>query len=109
PKSPMGVQTGLAGTASACVPSPGINSTSSPAFGDLPTVRAMGSGERAPIVGFDTEFTYAADGSRIIDSYQFSCVDPETSELRIDVTLLPLAPDRLAIGDALAVVIRESG
>lgn len=109
PKSPMGVQTGLAGTASACVPSPGINSASLPSFGALPTVRAMGSGERAPVIGFDTEFTYAADGSRIIDSYQFSCVDPETSELRIDVTLLPLTPDRVAIGDALAVVVRESG
>ncbi|MBN6777561.1 hypothetical protein JRG19_03220 [Pseudoclavibacter alba] len=100
------MQTGLAGSASASVPAPASQQHT---FGDLPTVRAMGSGERAPVIGFDTEFTYLDDGSRIVDSYQFSCVDPESPGLRVDVVLLPLEAKRLAVGDALAVVIRESG
>lgn len=105
PKSPMGVQTGLAGTATASVPAPASQHT----FGDLPTVRAMGSGDRAPVIGFDTEFTQLADGSRVINSYQFSCIDPESGDWRIDVVLLPLTPDRLAVDGSLAVVIRETG
>lgn len=109
PKSPMGEQTGLAGTANASVPASGRGSTSQPVFGDLPTVRAMGSGERAPVIGFDTEFTCLADGSRVIDSYQFSCIDPASPDQRVDVVLLPLTPDRLAGDDALAVVVRETG
>lgn len=115
PKSSMGVQTGLAGTASASVPTAAVGtpvvgaSTGSPKFGDLPTVRAMGSGELAPVIGFDTEFTYLDDGSRVIDSYQFSCIDPDSTDLRVDVVLLPLTPDRLAVDDALVVVVRETG
>ena len=71
PYSPMGVQTGLAGTATASVPSQSTSSPHMPSFGDLATVRAMGTGETAPVIGFDTEFTYQEDGSRVIDSYQF--------------------------------------
>ncbi|MDN8960572.1 hypothetical protein Q0P93_14910, partial [Staphylococcus aureus] len=45
-------------------------------FGQLPTVRSMGSGgRRAQVIGFDTEFTYREDdpAKRVIDSYQFAC------------------------------------
>lgn len=80
-----------------------------PGFGDLPTVRAMSTNQFAPVVAFDTEFTYLDDGSRRIDSYQFSLVDPENSDWRVDVVLLPLVDGRLAIEDSLAVVVRESG
>ena len=109
PKSPMGVQTGLAGTASASVPTEPVSGTVSGGFGELRTVRAMGSGKRAPVIAFDTEFTYLDDGSRRIDSYQFSLLDPEDRNRRVDVVLLPLRDARLAVEDALAVVVRESG
>lgn len=109
PYSPMGVQTGLAGTATASVPSQSAASPHIPSFGDLATVRAMGTGETAPVIGFDTEFTYQDDGSRVIDSYQFSVLDPEDPSLLVNVTLIPLHPLRVAFADALAVVICESG
>ena len=79
-------------------------------FGDLPTVKAMGTGKRAPVIGFDTEFTYRKDGSRVIDSYQFSLIDPSDSDYRFDIVLLPLIEgERLLFESALCVVIRESG
>lgn len=109
PKSPMGVQTGLAGTATASVPSPTASEARSAVFGELATVRAMGTGETAALVAFDTEFTYQIDGSRVIDSYQFSLLDPEDSAWRVEIALLPLVEERLAIEDLLAVVVRESG
>ncbi|GAB3582839.1 hypothetical protein GCM10027579_13250 [Calidifontibacter terrae] len=109
PKSPMGVDTGLAGTASASVSSRPASEGGSGSFGDLATVRAMGTGELAPVIAFDTEFTYLDDGSRRIDSYQFSLLDPEDSDWRVDVVMLPLSHDRLAVEDALAVVVSESG
>ena len=109
PYSHMGAQTGLAGTATASVPSQAPSQVPQPSFGDLATVRAMGTGDTAPVIGLDTEFTYLADNSRVIDSYQFSVIDPEDPSVRIDVSLLPLTAARLAFEDALAVVIRESG
>ena len=79
-------------------------------FGGLPTVKAMGTGKRAPVIGFDTEFTYRKDGSRVIDSYQFSLIDPSDSDYRFDIVLLPLIEgERLPFESALCVVIRESG
>ena len=109
PKSPMGVQTGLAGTASASVPPLTVSGAGSPAFGDLATVRAMSTGEFAPTIAFDTEFTYLPDGSRRIDSYQFSVFDPEDPAWRFEIVLLPLVDECLAVEDSLAVVVRESG
>lgn len=107
PKSPMGVQTGLAVPAVASVPgaAPAMG-----AVGDLATVRAMGSGMSAPVIGFDTEFTYLPDGVRRIDSYQFACFDPSDVNFRFDIVLLPLdVESRLAVEDCLAVVVREAG
>lgn len=113
PYSPMGVETGLAGTASASVPaeadSESASEAGSAAFGELATVGAMGTGETAPVVGFDTEFTYQVDGSRVVDGYQFSLLDPEDPEWRYEIVLLPLVAERLAIEDSLAVVVRDSG
>lgn len=108
PKSPMGVGTGLAGTASQRPASGG----SSPAFGSLATVRAMSTGKTAWVIGFDTEFTYldAEETERHIDSYQFSTLDPEDTSWRIEIVVLPMAGlDRVAIEDVLAVVVRETG
>lgn len=45
-------------------------------FGDLGTVRAMNDGQRRLVVGFDSEFCYRSDGSRVILSYQFCWCDP---------------------------------
>jgi len=70
----------------------------------------MGTGETAPVIGFDTEFTYREDRSRRIDSYQFSCVDPADPDYRFRIVLLPLdVDDRLSVEDCLAVVVRVSG
>lgn len=78
---------------------------------DLPTVRTMGTDEYAPMITLDTEFTYVGDGSRVIDSYQLSCIDPEDDGLLVQVTLTPPlgSRERLALGDCVAVVLRESG
>ncbi|MEZ5209890.1 hypothetical protein [Gordonia sp. (in: high G+C Gram-positive bacteria)] len=69
PKSPMGTADWPGRNGQASVPSPEPDKHS---FGDLATVRAMGTDQTAPVIGFDTEFTYDADGQRSIDSYQFS-------------------------------------
>lgn len=107
PYPPMGVQTGLAGTDKASVPSQPASSSGS--FGDLSTILSMSTGQTAPVISYDTEFTPQKDGSRRIDSYQFSCLDPEDERYRIDVVLLPLEDSRLSVEACLAVVIRESG
>lgn len=52
-------------------PVAGVVSGPATAFGDLLSVRAMGTGCRAIVVGFDTEFT-TTDGVRVVDSYQFA-------------------------------------
>lgn len=108
PDSPMGVQTGLAGTATASVPS-ATSAAAAGSFGDLATVRAMGTGDSAHVIGFDTEFTHREDCTRRIDSYQFSCLDPDDKRFRFDVVLLTLDDSRLAVEDCIAVVVRESG
>ena len=59
------------------------------AFGDLPSVRAMGTGRAGIVVGFDTEFT-TVDGARVIDSYQFAVPDPSDPSLMVEVVILSL-------------------
>ncbi|GEB21966.1 hypothetical protein [Brevibacterium aurantiacum] len=58
------------------------------AFGDLPSVKAMGTGRAGIVVGFDTEFT-TVDGARIIDSYQFAVPDPLDPSVMVEVVILP--------------------
>ncbi len=79
------------------------------AFGDLPSVRAMGTGRAGIIVGFDTEFT--TDGvKRVIDSYQFSVPDPLDSSLMVQVAILPElgSGDRVSLLTALWEVVRAA-
>ena len=46
----------------------------------------------------------------VIDSYQFSLIDPSDADYRFDIVLLPLVKgERLPFESALCVVIRESG
>lgn len=77
-------------------------------FGSLPTVQAMGTGVSTWVIGFDTEFTNEPDGTRTIDSYQFSTLDPEDPSRRVDVVLLPLHDQRILIEDALYFVVQEA-
>lgn len=58
------------------------------AFGDLPSVKAMGTGRAGIVVGFDTEFT-TVDGARVIDSYQFAVPDPLDPSMMVEVVILP--------------------
>lgn len=74
------------------------------AFGDLPSVRAMGTGRRAIVVGFDTEFT-TTDGGRLIDSYQFAVPDPVDPSFMVEVVILPLTGDRVSLHGALWEVV----
>lgn len=78
-------------------------------FSSLPTVEAMGTGRRTWVIGFDTEFTNEPDGTRTIDSYQFSTLDPEDTTQRVDVVILPLQGQRIFVEDALYLVVREAG
>lgn len=76
-------------------------------FGSLPTVQSMGTDETRVVIGFDTEFTTAADGtSRHINSYQFAWVDPLDAGLRYEVVILPLEVQRITLESALYVVIQ---
>lgn len=61
---------------------------STTAFGDLPSVKAMGTGRAGIVVGFDTEFT-TVDGARIIDSYQLVTPDPVDPSMMVEVVILP--------------------
>ena len=79
-----------------------------PAFGDLATVRSMGTGQRTHVIGFDTEFTYVSETERVIDSYQFCCLDPTDEDVRIDVVILPLQQQRILVEDALYIVVRAA-
>lgn len=81
-------------------------------FGDLPTVKAMGSGQRDRVViGFDTEFFYPGDGDMpTVLSYQFHVHDPRTSGTATQVCLYPLAlGDRVLVEDALMQVVVSAG
>lgn len=83
-------------------------------FGDLPTVRAMGSGRSRTVIGFDTEFVYETgdDGESVrrILSYQFSLIDPRGSAYRYDIVLMPLvAGERLGVEACLSVISRVAG
>lgn len=77
-------------------------------FRDLPTMKAMGTGDKACVIGFDTEFTEKGE-KRVIDSYQFCVVDPEDDSILIDVVILPLQGQRILLEDALSIVVKEAG
>lgn len=53
-------------------------STTTIRFGDLETVRDMGTNKTAIVIGFDTEFTeIRGAGRNRVDSYQFSVTTPD--------------------------------
>ena len=115
PSSPMGAEEwpGRTGGSDRAI-APGLDPVGGGShevvFGDLPTVKAMGTGKCAPVIGFDTEFTHREDGGGVIDSYQFSLIDPSDSDYRFDIVLLPLVKgERLPFESALCVVIRSRG
>lgn len=85
-------------------PVAGSVSASATAFGDLPSVRAMGTGRAGIVVGFDTEFT-TVGGARVIDSYQFAVPDPTDASLMVEVVILPLDGGRLSLHGALWEVV----
>ncbi|UQV53640.1 hypothetical protein [Corynebacterium pseudodiphtheriticum] len=71
-------------------------------FGDLGTVRAMNDGQRRLVVGFDSEFCYRSDGSRVILSYQFCWCDPLSGDL-FEVVICPMEQQRVGRDSALFV------
>ncbi|MGP5287193.1 hypothetical protein [Glutamicibacter arilaitensis] len=79
---------------------------STTAFGDLPSVKAMGTGRAGIVVGFDTEFT-TVDGARIIDSYQLVTPDPVDPSMMVEVVILPPLGSgaRLSLHTALWAVV----
>lgn len=85
-------------------PVAGSVSASATAFGDLPSVRAVGTGRAGIVVGFDTEFT-TVGGARVIDSYQFAVPDPTDASLMVEVVILPLDGGRLSLHGALWEVV----
>lgn len=116
PKNPMGEGNGFGRNGQAIAPprsldSAGSRVSESVSFGALSSVRSMGTGDVAPVIAVDTEFTYLDEGQTVrrIDSYQFSCIDPFDEGCRVDIVILPLVEGRVDVGDSLAVVLRETG
>lgn len=75
------------------------------AFGELSSVRAMGTGRAGLIVGFDTEFTATGPDTRVIDSYQFAVPAPLDPAVMVEVVILPLDSRRLSLHAALWQVV----
>lgn len=77
-------------------------------FGALESVKGMGTGRAAQVVGFDTEF-HEDDGKRVVDSYQFATPDPEDPATMIEIVILPRrAGDELTLIGALWCVVNEA-
>ena len=82
-------------------------------FENLPTVKSMGTGRYGLTIAYDTEFTTydPCDGEkyRVIDSYQFCCIDPDDANYMVQIVILPLKRQRIALEEALFIVVREAG
>lgn len=76
-------------------------------FGELASVRSMGTGRKAMIVGFDTEFT-TADNARSIDSWQFATPDLEDPSIMVEVVILPLSGRPISLHSAVWEVVRAA-
>ena len=76
-------------------------------FGELTSVRAMGTGRRAIVVGFDTEFT-TLGSVRNVDSWQFATPDLSDESLMVQVVILPLNGRRIGMHTALWEVVRAA-
>lgn len=104
-KPPMGPPSCGVMTPSPAQPVVGVIPKSPTAFGDLASVRAMGTGRAGIVVGFDTEFTSTGPGSRVIDSYQFAVPDPFDPALMVEIMILPLDARRISLHTALWEVV----
>ncbi|GFK17945.1 hypothetical protein KbCgl_05170 [Corynebacterium glutamicum] len=80
-------------------------------FGDLASMKAMGTGRKGLIVGFDTEFFSIGGekGRREILSYQFAVVDVHDPEVMVEVVILPLEGERISMHVALWKVVEVAG
>lgn len=104
-KPPMGPPSCGVVTPTPARPIPGAVSAAPILFGDLPSVRAMGTGRAGIVVGFDTEFTTTGPGTRIIDSYQFAVPHPLDTAFMVEVVILPLDERRISLHAALWEVV----
>ncbi|WP_197061955.1 hypothetical protein [Sinomonas humi] len=86
-------------------PIQGTASAAPISFGDLPSVRAMGTGRAGIVVGFDTEFTTTGSGTRVIDSYQFAVPHPLDPAFMVEMVILPLDERRISLHAALWEVV----
>lgn len=73
-------------------------------FGELASVKAMGTKREAIVVGFDTEFT-TGDAGRVINSYQFAVPDPFDPTVMVEVVILPDGPAKISLLTALWEVV----
>lgn len=89
-------------------PVAGVVSPAAITFGDLASVRAMGTGIAGLVVGCDTEFTTSALGIRVIDSYQFAVPDPFDPTFMVQVVILTLDERRISLHTALWEVVRAA-
>lgn len=83
------------------------SSPSPAAFGELESVRSMGTGREGIVIGFDTEFT-TSEGERVIDSYQFATPDPLNDRMMVEVVILPLSRERISLHTALWEVVKAA-
>lgn len=108
-KPPMGPPSFDRVTVPSSSPVLGSASVSSTEFGDLSSVRAMGTNTPGMVVGFDTEFTTRAEKERVIDSYQFAVPDPLDPGVMVEIVILPLDETRLSLHAALWEVVTVAG
>lgn len=85
----------------------GVFASAGANFGDLVSVRSMGTERRAIIVGFDTEFT-TLGGVRNVDSWQFATPDLSDPTLMVQIVILPLNGRRVGMHTALWEVVRAA-
>lgn len=105
-KPPMGPPNSGVMTPTSAQPIAGAASAAPISFGDLPSVRAMGTGRAGIVVGFDTEFTTTGPGgTRVIDSYQFAVPHPLDPAVMVQIVILPLDERRISLHAALWEVV----
>ncbi len=78
------------------------------AFGDLPSMKAAGTGEAGIVVGVDTEYV-ELEGVRVVVSWQLATPDPVDPSRMVLVVLLPLDEARPRLLTALRCVWEEAG
>lgn len=106
-KPQMGPRLSRPDPASRAGRSTSVSTGSVVAFGDLESVRSMGTGRSGLIIGFDTEFT-TDGGERTIESWQFATPDLLNPSLMVEIVILPLNDRRVGLQTALWEVVRAA-